>query len=42
MNHAIELYKAGKHTIKEISEITNVSKSALYRKLSEMKKAEIL
>lgn len=42
MNHAIELYRAGKHTIKEISEITNVSKSALYRKLSEIQKAETI
>lgn len=40
MTHAIELYKAGKHTIKEISEITNVSKSALYRKLDQMKKEQ--
>ncbi|MFP3887734.1 recombinase family protein [Priestia filamentosa] len=37
MNHAIELYQAGSHTIKEISEITNVSKSALYRKLATLK-----
>ncbi|RAS78208.1 recombinase family protein [Priestia endophytica] len=37
MHHAIELYQAGKHTIKEISEITNVSKSALYRKLATLK-----
>jgi len=37
MNHAIELYQAGRHTIKEISEITNVSKSALYRKLATLK-----
>jgi DNA invertase Pin-like site-specific DNA recombinase len=33
MNHAIELYKEGKYTVKEICEITKVSKSALYREL---------
>jgi DNA invertase Pin-like site-specific DNA recombinase len=41
MNHAIELYKAGNHTIKDICEITNVSKSALYRKIDEMKVAAV-
>jgi DNA invertase Pin-like site-specific DNA recombinase len=42
MNHAIELYQEGRHTIKEISEITNVSKSALYRKLATLKDKQSL
>ncbi|MEC1716500.1 recombinase family protein [Schinkia azotoformans] len=36
MNHAIELYKKGNKTVKEIEEITNVSRSALYRRLKEL------
>ncbi|TMN22684.1 transposase [Lentibacillus cibarius] len=37
MNHAIELYREGKMTVSMICEITNMSKSSLYRplKLSE-------
>lgn len=34
MVHAIELYRAGKHTVKEICAITKVSRSALYRQLN--------
>jgi len=34
MNHAIELYQAGKHTVKAICDITKVSRSALYREIS--------
>jgi len=33
--YAIELYNAGNHTTKEISDITGVSKATLYRKLKE-------
>ncbi|CEA02880.1 Putative transposon Tn552 DNA-invertase bin3 [Jeotgalicoccus saudimassiliensis] len=33
MNHAIELYHSGAKTVKEICDITKVSKSALYREL---------
>lgn len=35
MNHAIELYQTGKYTVKQICEITRVSRSALYRELQE-------
>jgi DNA invertase Pin-like site-specific DNA recombinase len=35
MAHAIELYQAGKHTVKQICEITKVSRSAFYRALQE-------
>jgi DNA invertase Pin-like site-specific DNA recombinase len=33
MQHAIELYKQGNKTVKEICEITKVSRSALYREI---------
>lgn len=33
--HAIELYNAGNHTVKEISAVTGISKATLYRKLKE-------
>ncbi|MEC0265148.1 recombinase family protein [Paenibacillus anseongense] len=36
MNHAIELFKVGDKTVKEICNITKVSRSALYRKLQEL------
>jgi DNA invertase Pin-like site-specific DNA recombinase len=35
MNHAIQLYQGGKYTVKEICEITKVSRSAFYRELQE-------
>lgn len=35
INYAVELYKEGNMTVKKICEITNVSRSALYRKLAE-------
>lgn len=35
MNYAIKLYKEGNMTVKQICEITNVSRASLYRKLSE-------
>ncbi|MEK5520628.1 recombinase family protein [Heyndrickxia sp. FSL W8-0423] len=38
INYAVKLYREGKMTVKQICEITNVSRSALYRKLSEGKK----
>ncbi|MFC9655383.1 recombinase family protein [Bacillus subtilis] len=37
MNYAIKLYNDGNMTVKQICEITNVSRAALYRKLSEEK-----
>lgn len=37
MNHAIELYKEKNKTVKEICEITGVSRAALYRALSGQK-----
>ncbi|MBB6450307.1 DNA invertase Pin-like site-specific DNA recombinase [Geomicrobium halophilum] len=33
MNHAIELYREGHHTVKQICEITQISRSSLYREL---------
>jgi len=36
INYAIKLYREGKMTVKQICEITNVSRSALYRRLSEV------
>lgn len=36
MNHAITLYNEGNRTVKQICEITNVSRASLYRKLSEV------
>ncbi|OAJ72159.1 resolvase [Brevibacillus sp. SKDU10] len=35
MNYAIKLYKEGNMTVRQICEITNVSRASLYRKLSE-------
>jgi DNA invertase Pin-like site-specific DNA recombinase len=35
MNHAIELFEQGGKTVKEICEITKVSRSALYRELGK-------
>lgn len=35
MNHAIELYRSGNYTVKQICEITRVSRSALYREIKE-------
>lgn len=34
MEHAIELYKAGNMSVSTICEITNVSKTSLYRQLN--------
>ncbi|WP_063828962.1 recombinase family protein [Paenibacillus sp. FSL R7-269] len=39
---AIKLHHAGAHSIKEICEITGVSKSVLYRELSLLKKHEMI
>ncbi|RVT59056.1 recombinase family protein [Niallia taxi] len=33
--YAIELYNTGQHTVKEITDITGVSKATLYRKIKE-------
>ncbi|SDI83654.1 recombinase family protein [Natribacillus halophilus] len=33
MNHAIELYREGRHTVKHICEITQISRASLYREL---------
>lgn len=35
MNHAIELYQTNKYTVKQICEITRVSRSALYREIQD-------
>lgn len=35
MNHALELYHSNKYTVKEICEITSVSRSGLYRAIKE-------
>lgn len=36
INYAEKLYREGKMTVKQICEITNFSRSALYRRLSEV------
>lgn len=36
MNYAVKLYREGNMTVKQICEITNVSRASLYRKLSEV------
>lgn len=38
MNYAVKLYREGNMTVKKICQITNISRSALYRKLKENKK----
>lgn len=38
MDYAIKLYNEGEMTVKQICEITNVSKATLYRKLAETNK----
>lgn len=35
VDYALELYHAGKHTAKEIADITGISKATLYRKVKE-------
>lgn len=37
INYAVELYRERNMTVKKICKITNVSRSALYRKLAERK-----
>lgn len=37
MNHALKLYNEGEMTVKQICEITNISRASLYRKLNELK-----
>ncbi|WP_068792276.1 recombinase family protein [Brevibacillus laterosporus] len=34
MSHAIQLYEEGKHTVKQICEITKIGRSSLYRELT--------
>ncbi len=36
IHYAVKLYQEGKMTVKQICEITNVTRSALYRRLSEL------
>lgn len=36
MRHALKLYNEGEMTVKQICEITNISRASLYRKLSEL------
>jgi hypothetical protein len=38
INYAVKLYREGKMTVKQICGITNVSRSVLYRRLSEVGK----
>ena len=37
MNYALKLYQEGKMTVKQICEITNISRASIYRKLLEIK-----
>lgn len=34
MSHAIQLFQEGKHTVKQIYEITKIGRSSLYRELA--------
>lgn len=36
INYAVKLYREGKMTVNQICKITNISRSALYRNLSEV------
>ena len=36
MRHALKLYNEGEMTVKQICEITNISRASLYRKLNEL------
>lgn len=38
--HALELYDAGNHTVKQIVDITGISKATLFRKVKERQEAE--
>lgn len=42
MGHALELYHSGKKSVKEITEITGVSRSALYRELKKREEKELI
>ncbi|MGL5057099.1 MAG: recombinase family protein [Fusobacteriaceae bacterium] len=37
MNYALKLYREGEMTVKQICEITNISRASIYRKLIEIK-----
>ncbi|OOR51566.1 transposase [Bacillus pseudomycoides] len=37
MNYALKLYEEGNMTVKQICEITSVSRSSLYRKIHDLK-----
>lgn len=37
MNYALKLYQEGEMTVKQICEITNISRASIYRKLLEIK-----
>ena len=39
VNLALDLYDEGKHTVKEISEITDLSRKTIYNKINERKDA---
>lgn len=41
MNYAVKLYHKGNMTVKQICKITNISKSSLYRRLSEEKTKQV-
>ena len=40
MNYALKLYQDGEMTVKQICEITNISRASIYRKLLEIKGLE--
>ena len=40
MNYALKLYQEGEMTVKQICEITNISRASIYRKLLEIKGLE--
>lgn len=42
MNYAIKLYHECNMTVKQICQVTNISKSSLYRRISEEKTNQII
>ena len=42
VNYALELYDEGKHTVKEIAEITDLSRKTIYNYLNERKDQEVV
>lgn len=42
LEHAVKLYNSGQYTVKEITEITAVSRSALYRRIKQLQENALI